>query len=121
MKYIKKNNLMDVKVLLQVEPEKRYIYLWQSDVIVLPSVSEDKKPSKFKLSIGEASMYCKQIIACSEIDGDRDTIVDGKNGFLVDEWRADALHAAVGIIVTNQLLLKRMKEARTNKPKLCIL
>jgi glycosyltransferase involved in cell wall biosynthesis len=114
--YVKENNLEDVRIIKYVEPEKSDRYLWQCDVIVLPSHCKFKKATEFNFSIYDAARYCKPIIASSEIAGARDIIVDGENGFIVDEGSVDALHAAIGIIATNQILLKRMKEARVNKP-----
>jgi glycosyltransferase involved in cell wall biosynthesis len=114
--YVKENNLEDVRIIKHVGPEKSDRYLWQCDVIVLPSRSKSKKAAEFNFSIYDAARYCKPIIASSEIAGARDIIVDGENGFIVDEGSVDALHAAIGIIATNQILLKRMKETGINKP-----
>jgi glycosyltransferase involved in cell wall biosynthesis len=115
--YVKENNVDDVRFIIEREPEKRHIYLSQSDVMVFPSASKAKKRSKFTLTIGEAARYCKPIIASSEIDRVKDMIIDGENGFLVDEGSVDALHATIGTIVTNKILLKRMREAGGNKPQ----
>jgi glycosyltransferase involved in cell wall biosynthesis len=83
------------------------VYYGASNVFVLPSLMEG-----LPTAILEAMASAKPIVA-SNIEGCRDLIVDGVNGFLVGHGQVDALAERILLLVTNDELAERMgKEAR---------
>ncbi|OGI16388.1 MAG: hypothetical protein A3J63_01750 [Candidatus Moranbacteria bacterium RIFCSPHIGHO2_02_FULL_40_12b] len=85
-----KNNLKDrVKILGYVADEIRNILFNTCDLFVQPNVKIEGDVEGFGISVLEAAS-CKLPVIASNLEGLKDAIKDGQNGFLVESGNAEA-------------------------------
>jgi glycosyltransferase involved in cell wall biosynthesis len=76
-----------------------------ADVFVLPSETEG-----FSNAIVQAMLYRRPVVAC-RVGGNPEAIADGETGLLVEPRDAGAMAAALGRLVDDEAMRKRMGEA----------
>lgn len=81
-------------------------WMAKTSVFVLPSYYREGVPR----SIQEAMSMARPIIS-SDSPGCRETVINGKNGFLVPAKNAEALAEAMAQFITNPQLIARMGQA----------
>jgi phosphatidylinositol alpha-1,6-mannosyltransferase len=87
---IKKNDLSTrVKMLGYVSDDVRDILFNTCDIFVQPNIKVPGDMEGFGISVIEAAS-CQIPVIASDIEGLRDAIKDGQNGFLVDSGNAEA-------------------------------
>jgi phosphatidylinositol alpha-1,6-mannosyltransferase len=78
-----------VKMLGRVSNETRNILFNTSDIFVQPNIKIVGNMEGFGLSVIEAAS-CKKVVLVSNIEGLKDAIIDGQNGFLVESGNAES-------------------------------
>ena len=79
-------------------------WITESSVFVLPSYREGvPRSTQEAMAIGRA-------IITTDVPGCRETVVEGKNGFLIPKWDVPALAKAMEYFIENPEEIKRMGE-----------
>jgi phosphatidylinositol alpha-1,6-mannosyltransferase len=78
-----------IKLLGKVSDETRNILFNTADLFVQPNIKVDGDMEGFGLSVIEAAS-CQKVVLASNIEGLKDAIIDGQNGFLVESGNAAA-------------------------------
>jgi glycosyltransferase involved in cell wall biosynthesis len=109
---IKKNNLsMRVKMLGYVTDEVRDILFNTCDVFVQPNIKIAGDMEGFGISVIEAAS-CEIPVIASNIEGLKDAIKDGQNGFLVESENAQAWTDKIQNVLANRTRETFGKKAR---------
>jgi phosphatidylinositol alpha-1,6-mannosyltransferase len=87
---IKKTNLEDRVLMLGYIPDEQRNILWATaDLFIQPNIKVSGDLEGFGISVIEAGS-CKLPVLASNIEGLKDAIKEGKNGFLVEHENAEA-------------------------------
>jgi glycosyltransferase involved in cell wall biosynthesis len=98
---IEKNNLSHrVKMLGYVSDETRDILFNTCDIFVQPNISVAGDMEGFGISVIEAAS-CQIPVIASDIEGLKDAIQDGKNGFLAESGNPDSWIFKINEILSN--------------------
>ena len=101
VKSIKINNLEDrVKVLGFVKDQHRDLLLNTADIFIQPNIRIENDMEGFGISVLEAGT-CRLPVVAANIEGLRDAIADGENGFLVESGNAKAFISKVVQLLTD--------------------
>lgn len=87
-----------------VPHEKVHSYMQQADIFVLPSLSEG-----FPGVILEA-MACGLPVIATRVGGIMDIIVEGVNGYLIDEMRPDAISEKLLFLSRNKQIKRKISQ-----------
>jgi len=86
---IAQNNLQDRVVLLQsLSKEEVKILLNTADIVVSPNIKIHGTMEGFGINVIEAAA-CERVVVASDLEGLRDAVKNGKNGFLAKAGNAD--------------------------------
>jgi len=100
-----KLNLTDLTVFTGSVPRLRVLHLMKiADVLVLPSLMEGNPRVLIE------AMFCKLPIVGTNVEGIKDVIEHGRNGFLVSPCNPRALAQAVDSVLENADLTRRLTE-----------
>lgn len=87
---VRKNNLESRVWLIPSIPEEQKIILLNSvDIVVSPNIKIKGSMEGFGINVIEAGA-CGRVVVASDLEGLKDAIKDGENGFLVESGNADA-------------------------------
>lgn len=101
---IQKNNLQNrVKMLGYVSDEERNILLNTCDIFVQPNIKIPGDMEGFGISVIEAAL-CKIPVLASNLEGLKDAIKDGQNGFLVESENVQAWISKTNELLANDVL-----------------
>lgn len=102
-----------VKLLGFVPDETRNILLNASDIFVQPNIKIEGDVEGFGISVIEAGS-CKLPVVASRLEGLKDAIMDGENGFLVESENADAWISKINYILADDNFRKTFGEKSRN-------
>lgn len=95
LEYVKSKNIRDVHFIGYVAPEFRRTVYEIADVFVLPSYTEYGTIEAWGLTVNEALETGTPVIATSAVGAAYDLIIDGYNGFMIDENNIEAMEQAI--------------------------
>jgi glycosyltransferase involved in cell wall biosynthesis len=106
--YVDENKIKDVRFIdIQIEnPVKNQLLV--ADILVLTDSPNETKPKSLASTILKAMTLSMPIIASDAMPEVQTIIRDGENGFIYESGSADSLHAALGSIVSNGILYRKM-------------
>jgi glycosyltransferase involved in cell wall biosynthesis len=89
-KAIKEKNLGSrVRLFPNIAEKQKKILLGAADLVVAPNIKVPGTMEGFGINVIEASV-CERVVVASALEGLRDAIKDGENGFLVESGNASA-------------------------------
>jgi glycosyltransferase involved in cell wall biosynthesis len=89
-KIIKEKNLQDrVKLFPNIEEEKKKVLLHTADIVISPNIKVEGSMEGFGINAIEAAA-CGRTVVASALEGLKDAIQEGKNGFLAEPENANA-------------------------------
>ena len=102
MKLCQTEDIKDVYFLGFIQQKELPMYYSIADLFVLPSLRET-----FGLVINEA-MACGLPAVITKVAGAKDLIIQGENGFIVDEANVEQLYSAMRKVILNEKLARKM-------------
>ncbi len=89
-KIIKEKKLGDrVKLIPSIPEKQKKILLGAADIVVSPNIKVPGTMEGFGINVIEAGA-CERVVVASALEGLKDAIKNGENGFLVESGNADA-------------------------------
>ena len=98
-----------VKLLGYVSDEDRNILFNICDLFVQPNIKVSEDMEGFGISVIEAGS-CKIPVIASNLEGLKDAIIDGENGFLIESENADAWISKINELLLNDNFHKEFGE-----------
>lgn len=101
-------NITDISFIGKVSPEDREIYFSQCDIFVLPSRFYNGHVDAWGLTVNEAMQFGKPVISTNAVGAAFDMIIDGVNGFTVEQANECELYIALRRIISDNDLYYKM-------------
>jgi glycosyltransferase involved in cell wall biosynthesis len=92
-----------------VSHDQVFRFMTIADVIVLPSIMEGNPRVLIE------AMFCKLAITATDVVGINDLIVSGENGLLVKPFSPGELSAAIGLLISNQDISRKLVDQAYRK------
>lgn len=109
-KAVKKNNLEKKVWLIPSIPEdQKKILLNTADLVISPNIKIPGTMEGFGINILEAAV-CGRVIVASNLEGLKDAVKNGENGFLVESGNASAWITKINELLTNDEFRKEFGE-----------
>lgn len=107
---ILESNLEDrVKMFSEVSNEDRKILYNTADLFVQPNIKVKGDVEGFGMVVIEAAS-CKRVVLASELEGLKDAIVNGKNGFLAESKNAEQYAKKISALMLDDSLREKFGE-----------
>lgn len=102
--------LCEYKFVGAVNPDDRYNYFIQCDIFVHPGIFYKGRTDVWGLTLNEALQFGKIIISTTAVGASYDLIVNGQNGYMVEQNSIEALRDALRSSITNKDLQQKAKD-----------
>lgn len=107
---IKEKNLESrVRLFPNIAEEKKKILLGAADIVVSPNIKVKGSMEGFGINAIEAAA-CGRVVVASALEGLKDAIQDGENGFLVESGNADAWVKKINELLSDDEYRKKFGE-----------
>ena len=100
-KIIKEKNLGSrVRLFPNIAEKQKKILLGAADLVVSPNIKVSGTMEGFGINVIEAGA-CERVVVASALEGLKDAVKDGENGFLVEPEKADAWVQKINELLAN--------------------
>lgn len=100
-------NIKNITFVGSVDPEERAAYFEECNIFVLPSYFAEGMVEPWGLTINEVMQFSKPVIATTAVGAAYDMIINGQNGYIIEERNLEQLVKSLdNILISREIEIK---------------